>query len=120
MSSQHFHVYILASKSRNNFVKVGKTNNLFRVQGLVDMQYADIADWEQKASFPLTSNHAATALESMINSKLSNQGHKRPRLPWTNKINNRASFADECYSCTCEHAISIANELAEVYQKYVA
>lgn len=62
MTNRSFHVYILASISRTNFVKVGRTNNQARVKGLMAMEYAGVADWEHKASFPLESDHGTNGV----------------------------------------------------------
>lgn len=117
-ANEHFHVYVLASESRG-MVKVGKANNLTRTKSLARMGYAGASDWMHLASFPVSSNHEAIALEGMVIARLSNQGHKLPRLSWTNLINSRPSFADECFSCNAEHAISIAREMSEVFHVHV-
>lgn len=112
LANEHFHVYVLASESRG-MVKVGKANNLNRTVALARMGYADASDWVHMASFPVFSNHEAVALESMVIARLSNQGYKLPRLQWTNLTNRRPSFADECFSCPAEHAISVACQMSE-------
>jgi hypothetical protein len=118
LANQHFHVYVLASRSRG-MVKVGKANNLRRTISLARMGYAGASDWVHIASFPLFSNHEAIALESMIIARLSNQGYKLPRLQWTNLINSRSSFADECFTCSSEYAISIACQMSAVFHIHV-
>ena len=118
LANEHFHAYVLASKS-SGMVKVGKANNLRRTISLARMGYAGASDWMHLASFPVVSNHEAVALESMIIARLSNQGHKLPRLQWVNLINNRPSFADECFSCPSEHAISIACQMSEAFHVHV-
>lgn len=117
-SNEHFHVYVLASESRG-MIKVGKANNVRRTISLAQMGYAGAPDWKHLASFPVASNHEAIALESMIIARLCNEGHKLPRLPWINLINNRPSFADECFSCTADHAISIAYKMSEIFDGFV-
>lgn len=114
-----FHVYVLASEESEGLVKVRKANNLSRTRHLARMGYAGRADWMHVATFPVDSNHNALALESLINAKLSNQGYKVPRMSWVNLINKRKSYADECFTCTKEHAISVANDMAEVLNKHV-
>ena len=118
LANGHFHVYILASQSIG-MVKVGKANNLRRTISLARMGYAGATDWVHLASFPVSSNQEAIALESMIIARLSNQGYKLPRLQWANLINSRPSFADECFTCPSEHAISIACQMSEVFHIHV-
>ena len=117
-ANEIFHVYVLASES-TAMVKVGKTNNRNRTLALVRMGYAGASDWVHLASFPVASNHEAYALESMVIARLCNRGHKVPRLKWRNLINNRPSLADECFSCSIEHAIAVADEMSSVLHKYV-
>lgn len=117
--NEHYHVYILFSPSDKGLVKVGKANNITRVKALVRMCYANRADWRQIASFPVNSDHDALALEAMINAKLSNQGLKIPRTPWINRINGRPSYADECFSCEPDHAVSVAHKLSEALQVHI-
>jgi hypothetical protein len=118
LANEHFHVYVLSSDSRG-MVKVGKANNLKRTTSLARMGYAGASDWLHVASFPVSSNHEAIALEGMVIARLSNQGHKLPRLRWTNLTNDRPSFADECFSCTAEHAIAVARMMSEVFHVHV-
>lgn len=118
-SNQYFHVYVLASQESGNLVKVGKANNLTRTRSLARMGYADRGDWTHIASFPVNSNHEALALESLVIAKLSNQGHKLPRMPWTNRINGKPSYADECFSCSSEHAIAVADEMAVLIAQHI-
>jgi len=84
------------------------------------MQYASAKDWIQIATFPVDSSHAATAIESMAISRLTNQGFNKGRVQWINPLNNRESWADECFSCEVEHAISVVHEMAGVYVDKVA
>ncbi|WP_153042003.1 GIY-YIG nuclease family protein [Xanthomonas floridensis] len=113
------HVYILASESQG-LVKVGKSNNARRVPHLIEMCYGGAEDWRQVGIFSLASNHAAVAVESMIHARLANQGFRRGRFPWLNRLNNRPSFADECFTCSAEHAISTSEHMVSVYQASVA
>jgi hypothetical protein len=117
--ARFYHVYILRSIDRN-MVKVGKANNLFRVKALAGMRYGGASDWQQIVSFPLQSDHAALALEAMINARLSDQGHKIPRFSWVNYLNKRPSFADECFQCDLTHALAVAQEMAAVFDSHVA
>lgn len=100
-------------------VKVGKSNNRSRTVSLGRMGYAGASDWVHMATFPVASNHEAYALENMIIARLCNQGHKLPRLKWTNLINSRPSLADECFSCSAQHAIAVAEEMSTVLLKHV-
>ena len=118
-ANEYFHVYVLMSEKAGEMVKVGKANNLSRTRHLARMGYAGRSDWVHIASFPMKSNHDALALESLINAKLSNQGYKIPRMSWTNLMNQRKSYADECFTCSKEHAISVANEMADVVNSHV-
>ena len=79
-SNQYFHVYILISQGSEHLVKVGKANNLSRTRSLARMGYAGRRDWMHVASFPMKSNYAAIALESLVIAKLSSQGHKLSRM----------------------------------------
>lgn len=117
--NQYFHVYILVSKVGESLVKVGKANNVGRTRALARMGYAGRSDWLHLVSFPMKSNHDAIALESLIIAKLSNHGYKVPRMSWTNLINEKPSYADECFSCSAEHAISVAKEMAQVLEEHV-
>lgn len=119
-ANEYFHVYVLVSAKNEDLIKVGKANNLLRAHHLARMGYAGRTDWMHVATFPLDSNHNALALESLINAKLSNQGYKVPRMSWVNLINKRESYADECFSCTKEHAIAVANQMADVIHCHVA
>lgn len=118
-ANQYFHVYILVSQSGESVVKVGKANNLSRTRSLARMGYAGRHDWSHIASFPMNSNHEALALESLVIAKLSNQGHKLPRMSWTNLINGKPSYADECFSCSAEHAITVSNEMALLIEQHI-
>lgn len=118
-SNQYFHVYVLVSQGDKALVKVGKANNLRRTRSLARMGYAGRSDWQHIASFPANSNDDALALESMINARLSNQGHKLSRMSWKNLINGKPSYADECFSCTPEHAILVANNMAYLLEQYI-
>ena len=118
-SNQYFHVYILVSQKAGGLVKVGKANNLSRTRSLARMGYAGRGDWMHVASFPMNSNHEAIALESLMIAKLSNQGHKIPRISWTNRINGKASYADECFSCGSDHAITVADEMASLVEQHI-
>ena len=118
-SNQYFHVYILVSQKAGGLVKVGKANNLSRTRSLARMGYAGRGDWMHVASFPMNSNHEAIALESLMIAKLSNQGHKIPRISWTNRINGKASYADECFSCSSDHAITVAHEMASLVEQHI-
>lgn len=118
--NHYYHVYILISRSGRNLVKVGKANNLSRVRSLSRMGYAGRNDWQHMASFPTNSNGEAIALESLIGAKLANQGYKLPRISWKNLINGKASYADECFSCSPDHAISVAEEMATLMVKHVS
>ena len=119
-SNQYFHVYILVSQDSEGLVKVGKANNLSRTRSLARMGYAGKIDWIHVASFPMNSNHEAIALESLIIAKLSNQGHKLARMSWKNRINGKNSYADECFSCSSDHAIAVANEMASILDQYIS
>jgi hypothetical protein len=118
LANEYFHVYVLASES-GGMVKVGKANNLSRTVSLGRMGYAGASDWVHLATFPMPSDHEALALESMVIARLCNQGYKLPRLRWTNLINRRPSFADECFICPAEHAICVACQMSEVLNGYV-
>ena len=118
-SNQYFHVYILVSQESEDLVKVGKANNLSRTRSLARMGYAGRGDWTHIASFPMNSDHEAIALESLVIAKLSNQGHKLPRMSWTNRINGKPSYADECLSCSSSHAITVANEMASLLEQHI-
>lgn len=118
-ANQYFHVYILVSQSSESVVKVGKANNLSRTRSLARMGYAGRRDWSHIASFPMNSNHGALALESLVIAKLSNQGYKLPRMSWTNLINGKPSYADECFSCSAEHAITVANHMASLIEQHI-
>lgn len=116
----YYHVYILCSRSNQNMVKVGKSNNLKRAPDLNNYGYAGVTDWEQKITLLVASNEAAFALESMINVKLSNQGYLRPKIMWDDlKKPGRNVGAKECYKCHIDHAINVGIEMAEIYEKYV-
>ena len=118
-ANEYFHVYILASNQHDRLLKIGKTNNLRRTKHLTRMGYAGRCDWTHVASFPVQSSQDALALESMIIAKLTNQGQREPRMPWINLINERLSYADECFTCSVDHAISVALEMSEVVQAHV-
>ena len=118
-SNQYFHVYILVSQESEDLIKVGKANNLSRTRSLARMGYAGRGDWTHIASFPMNSDHEAIALESLVIAKLSNQGHKLPRMSWTNRINGKPSYADECFSCSSSHAITVANEMASLLEQHI-
>ncbi|WP_304524966.1 GIY-YIG nuclease family protein [Halomonas sp. I5-271120] len=118
-ANQYFHVYILVSEGEENVVKVGKANNLSRTRSLARMGYAGKDDWLHIASFPMNSNHEALALESLVIAKLSNQGHKLPRVSWKNLINGKPSYADECFSCSAEHAIAVASDMATLLEQHL-
>lgn len=117
-ANEYFHVYILVSKQEECLLKVGKTNNLKRTRHLARMGYAGRSDWEHVASFPVKTSHDALALESLINAKLTNQGYKLPRVSWRNLVNEKLSYADECFTCSKEHAISVADSMAGVVQDH--
>lgn len=118
-SNKYFHVYILVSEKEKGLIKVGKTNNLRRTRHLARMGYGGRSDWEHVVSFPLQSNHDALALESLVNAKLSNQGYKVPRMSWVNLINEKLSYADECFTCSKEHAIDVVHKMAGVIQSHI-
>ena len=118
-SNQYFHVYILISQGSEHLVKVGKANNLSRTRSLARMGYAGRRDWMHVASFPMKSNYAAIALESLVIAKLSSQGHKLSRMSWTNRINGKPSYADEGFSCSSDHAITVANEMAYLLEEHI-
>ena len=118
-ANQYFHVYILVSQGSENLVKVGKANNLSRTRSLARMGYAGRDDWSHIASFPMSSNHEALALENLVIAKLANQGHKLSRMSWTNLINGKPSYADECFSCSAEHAITVANDMASLLEQHL-
>lgn len=84
----HFHVYILSTK-KGKMIKIGRSNNTRRTQHLARMDYAGFIDWTHVATFPISPNHAAVALESMLISRLAGAGHQLPRIPWKNLLNNR-------------------------------
>ena len=115
---KNYHVYILFS-STLQWVKVGKSNNTRRTIDLARMGYAGAEDWAHMASFPVQSDHEAIALESMIISRLSHKDFKIPRQEWINKINGRRSYADECFSCSVDQAISIACHMLTVLIHHV-
>ena len=108
-----FHVYILHSKA-TQMIKVGKTRGFARHAALARMGYAGANDWSLCATFVVDSNHEALALESMVIAHLSNRQYKVPRLQWVNLINQRPSFADECFSCTVDIAVEAANAMLEI------
>lgn len=118
-ANEYFHVYILVSKQQKGLLKVGKTNNLRRTKHLARMGYAGRSDWTHVASFPVQSSQDALALESMVNAKLTNQGQRVPRMPWINLINSKRSYADECFNCSVEHAISVALKMSELVQTHI-
>jgi len=118
--NEYFHVYVLTSEEPGCLLKVGKANNLSRIPHLVRMKYAGRNDWVHVASFPVASNLDALALEILVHAKLSNQGYKVPRMPWVNRINKRKSYADECFSCSKEHAISVATDMAHIVNNDIA
>lgn len=101
-------------------VKVGKSNNRSRTSSLARMGYAGRSDWKHVATFPVRSNHDALALEALIIAKLSNQGYRVPRMAWINLINEKLSYADDCFTCSIEHAIKVAHEMADVFCNHVA
>ncbi|WP_372360518.1 GIY-YIG nuclease family protein [Xanthomonas axonopodis pv. poinsettiicola] len=112
-------MYVLASQSQA-LVKVGKSNNAKRVPALVAMCYGGADDWLHVRSFAVDSNQAAIAVESMIHARLANQGFRRDRFPWVNRLTTRPSFADECFTCTPEHAIKVGEHMVSVYSSRVA
>lgn len=113
-----FHVYVLASASER-IIKVGKSNNTSRVPALARMCYGGAHDWCQVKMFPVDSNHAAVAIESMIHARLANEGYRRGRFSWINKLNLRESFADECFTCSAEHAIAVGQEMFSIYRTHI-
>ncbi len=80
--NRNYHVCVLVSRTGQNLVKVGKANNLSRVRAFSRMGYADRNDWEHMASFPMSSNGEAIAIERLIAAKLANQGHRLSRMAW--------------------------------------
>jgi len=120
-SNEYFHVYILCSESNQQFVKVGKANNLKRVPYFSEAGYAGITDWIQVLTLVVNSNHAALALEAMISSKLNNLGYALPKIFWDDlKVEGRRVGATECYNCHVNQAIDVGVEMADVYDKYIA
>lgn len=117
--NQYFHVYILSTET-GKMIKVGKANNTYRTRHLARMGYAGFTDWIQVATFPMSTNHAAIALESMLISRLADANHQISRMSWTNLQNGRDSYADECFSCGADLAIQAAQELSQVYSEHVA
>ena len=116
---KNFHVYVLASDSLA-LVKIGKSNNDRRIPALVAMCYGGAEDWRQVKVFPVNSNQAAVAVESMVHARLSNEGFRRSRFQWKNRKNGRPSYADECFTCSPEHAISVGEHMVCVYRSSVA
>jgi hypothetical protein len=118
--NSYYHVYVLSSRSNQNMVKVGKSNNLKRAPDLNNYGYAGVTDWEQKVTLLTDSNASALALESMINVKLSNEGYLRPKIMWDDlKKPGRRVGATECYNCHVDHAINVGIDMADIYEKYV-
>jgi hypothetical protein len=119
-SNEYFHVYILFSKANPSCVKVGKANNLKRVPYFSEAGYAGITDWIKALTLVVNSNHAAFALEAMINSKLNNLGYALPKIFWDDlKVEGRRVGATECYNCQIDKTITIGVEMADVYDKWI-
>lgn len=118
-AEKKYHVYILASDVRG-LVKIGKSNNAKRVPSLVKMGYGGAEDWRQVITLSVDSNHAALAVEGMIHARLANQGFRCTRFSWVNRLNNRQSFADECFTCSAEHAVAVGEHMLAVYHSSVS
>ncbi|NYT70466.1 GIY-YIG nuclease family protein [Pusillimonas noertemannii] len=116
--NQYFHVYILSTED-GKMIKVGKANNTQRTRHLARMGYAGFKDWVHVATFPMCSDHAATALEAMLISRLASAEYRVPRISWENQLNGRKSYADECFRCDAYRAIQAALELSQVYFEHV-
>lgn len=118
--NEYFHVYILASKSNRNLIKIGKTNNLKRVPYFNQVGYAGVTDWTQVLTLPVHSNHSALALEAMICSKLTNLGYSLPKIFWDDlKVEGRRVGATECYDCHVDEAINVGVQMADIYDTYI-
>jgi len=120
-----YHVYIIESESDQGFIKVGKTNNTSRVKELNKMGYAGKTDYIQKASILAHSDTSALALEGMINSKLSQLGHKLDKIMWFDLVNKKRIAkgkpvgATEMYRAPISLVISVALHAANTFASFM-
>jgi hypothetical protein len=113
------HVYVLFSQSRNDLVKVGRSNGSARIRGLIKMHYADVPDWECYKVIPLDSRQAAVAVEAMAHARLINEELNIGRFKWTRLPDKKQCFADECFMCAPSYAVSVVVEMVSLYKDRV-
>ena len=114
------HVYVLFSRQRPNFVKVGRSKSVARIRALQRMNYADVVDWYPHRIITLDTFQAAVAVEAMTHARLVNQGLNITRFTWTRLPDQKECWADECFRCHPSQAASVAEEMKLVYERYVA